>query len=82
MTTPSAELKMITLDCLDPKAAADFRAQLLGWDLAPSEDAHAMVTGPHARWPPTGADPPLPGDQDVLRDGMSGNAALRHGESS
>ncbi|MBA3249042.1 MAG: hypothetical protein H0T66_01720 [Geodermatophilaceae bacterium] len=48
MTTPSAELKMITLDCLDPKAAADFRAQLLGWDLAHSEDAHAMVTGPHA----------------------------------
>jgi len=26
MTTPSAELKMITLDCLDPRAAADFRA--------------------------------------------------------
>ena len=40
MTT---ELKMMTLDCSDPRAEATFWSELLGWQVAVAEDEYAMV---------------------------------------
>ena len=40
MTT---QLKMMTLDCSDPRAEAAFWSELLGWDVAVVEDEYAMV---------------------------------------
>ena len=40
MTT---QLKMVTLDCSDPRAEAAFWSALLGWDVAVAEDEYAMV---------------------------------------
>ncbi|MFT3852683.1 MAG: VOC family protein [Ilumatobacteraceae bacterium] len=48
MTKPVAELKMVTLDCADAPASARFWSGVLGWDVAHSEDAYAMLTGPGA----------------------------------
>ncbi len=39
-------LKMITLDCPDPRVSGAFWAELLGWDVAALEDEYAMLTGP------------------------------------
>ena len=49
MTT---QLKMMTLDCSDPRAEAAFWSELLGWDVAVAEDEYAMVV-------PTGGGPML-----------------------
>ncbi len=46
MTEPVANLAMITLDCPDPRASAEFWAALLGWEIAVAEDEYAMVNGP------------------------------------
>ena len=46
MTTPTARLAMITLDCADPEASAAFWSALLGWDIAHSTHDYAMLTGP------------------------------------
>lgn len=46
VTTPTPELKMITLDCADARRSGEFWSALLGWDLAHAEDAYAMLTGP------------------------------------
>ncbi|SNS22574.1 VOC family protein [Rhodococcoides kyotonense] len=43
--TPLATLKMVTLDCADPSASAQFWAGLLGWTVAHAEQEYAMVTG-------------------------------------
>ena len=40
MTT---QLKMMSLDCSDPRAEAAFWSELLGWDVAVAEDEYAMV---------------------------------------
>jgi len=44
MTT--ANLKMLTLDCADPRRDARFWSELLGWDVAHAEDDYAMLTSP------------------------------------
>ncbi|KAA1418158.1 VOC family protein [Mumia zhuanghuii] len=41
-----AELKMITLDCADAPASAAFWSEVLGWEVAHSQDEYAMLTGP------------------------------------
>lgn len=41
-----AELKMITLDTADPRAAAAFWSAVLGWEVAHVEDDYGMLTGP------------------------------------
>lgn len=41
----TARLAMVTIDCADPAAEAEFWSQLLGWKVAHREDAYAMVTG-------------------------------------
>ncbi len=46
MTTPIAELKMVTLDCPNAPESARFWSEVLGWSIAHSEDAYAMLTGP------------------------------------
>ncbi|GAA2010547.1 VOC family protein [Nakamurella flavida] len=43
---PTARLAMVTLDCTDAPSSARFWAALLGWTVAHSEDAYAMLTGP------------------------------------
>lgn len=43
-TTPT--LRMVTLDCADPRAEATFWAGLLGGTVAAAEDEYAMVIGP------------------------------------
>ena len=42
---PTATLKMITLDCPDPRALARFYAELLDWTVAHEQDEYAMLTG-------------------------------------
>ncbi|MDO9455961.1 VOC family protein [Nocardioides sp.] len=44
--TITAELKMTTLDCADPRAEAAFWSALLGWETAHVQDEYAMLTGP------------------------------------
>ncbi len=44
----TAELKMITLDCADPRVQATFWSELLGWEVAHVQDEYAMLTGPSA----------------------------------
>ena len=39
-------LKMVTLDCADPRALATFWSELLGWEVAHVQDEYAMLTGP------------------------------------
>ena len=39
-------LKMITLDCPDPRVSGTFWSELLGWDVAALEDEYAMLSGP------------------------------------
>ena len=46
MSTPTARLAMVTLDCADPEEAAAFWSALLGWDVAHSEKDYAMLKGP------------------------------------
>ena len=46
MSTPTARLAMVTLDCADAEASAAFWSGLLGWDVAHSERDYAMLTGP------------------------------------
>lgn len=46
-------LKMVTLDCADPRAMAAFWSQLLGWTVAHEQDEYAMVV------PADGAGPAL-----------------------
>jgi predicted enzyme related to lactoylglutathione lyase len=41
MSNPT--LKMVTLDCADPKAMATFWSELLGWTVAHAQDEYAMV---------------------------------------
>ncbi len=41
-----AELKMITLDCPDPRAEAAFWSRLTGWDVVHEQDDYAMLAGP------------------------------------
>lgn len=44
--TPTAQLAMMTLDCADPRAEAQFWSAVLGWEIAAAEDEYAMLTGP------------------------------------
>jgi predicted enzyme related to lactoylglutathione lyase len=46
MSTPTARLAMVTLDCTDPEVSAAFWSGLLGWEIAHSEKDYAMLTGP------------------------------------
>ena len=46
MSTPTARLAMVTLDCADPEASAAFWSGLLGWEVAHAEHDYAMLTGP------------------------------------
>ena len=41
---PLAQLKMVTIDCADPRAEAAFWSALLGWEVAHVQDEYAMVT--------------------------------------
>ncbi len=41
----TATIAMLTIDCADPAVEARFWSDLLGWKVAHSEDAYAMVTG-------------------------------------
>lgn len=41
-----AELKMITLDCVDAPASATFWSEVLGWEVSHSQAEYAMLTGP------------------------------------
>ena len=50
MTT---QLKMMTLDCSDPRTEETFWSALLGWDVAVAEDEYAMV-GPAGGGPALG----------------------------
>ena len=45
-SNPAVTLKMITLDCPDPRVSGAFWAELLGWEVAALEDEYAMLTGP------------------------------------
>ncbi len=42
MSAP-ATLAMISIDCDDPRALADFYHHVLGWDITHSQDEYAMV---------------------------------------
>ena len=44
--TTAPELKMVTIDCADPRVLATFWSELLGWQIAHVQDEYAMVTGP------------------------------------
>ena len=44
-TGATARLAMVTVDCADPRAEAQFWSAALGWDVAHAEDEYAMVTG-------------------------------------
>lgn len=46
MNNPVAKLAMITVDCTDPRASAQFWSEMLGWNVAVAEDEYAMLTGP------------------------------------
>ncbi|MEO7060257.1 MAG: VOC family protein [Lapillicoccus sp.] len=46
MQKSTARLAMMTLDCSDPRAEADFWSAVLGWEIAAAEDEYAMLTGP------------------------------------
>ena len=46
MSTPTARLAMVTLDCADAESSAAFWSAMLGWDVAHSERDYAMLTGP------------------------------------
>ena len=46
MTSPTARLAMVTLDCADPEESAAFWSALLGWEVAHSEKDYAMLSGP------------------------------------
>ena len=46
MSTPTARLAMVTVDCADAEASAAFWSALLGWEVAHSEREYAMLTGP------------------------------------
>ena len=41
-----AELKMITLDCVDPRRSTEFWHAILGWEVAYVDDDYGMLTGP------------------------------------
>lgn len=43
---PVAKLAMVTLDCSDPKASAEFWSAMLGWEVVHSEAEYAMLSGP------------------------------------
>jgi Glyoxalase-like domain len=42
--TAAAALAMVNIDCGDPGALADFYHQVLGWDIAYSDENYAMIT--------------------------------------
>lgn len=46
MSYSTPTLKMVTLDCADPRRLAEFWSALLDWKPAHAEDDYAMVTGP------------------------------------
>jgi predicted enzyme related to lactoylglutathione lyase len=46
MSTPTARLAMVTLDCADAEVSAAFWSGMLGWDVTHSERDYAMLTGP------------------------------------
>jgi catechol 2,3-dioxygenase-like lactoylglutathione lyase family enzyme len=46
MSTSTARLAMVTLDCADAESSAAFWSAMLGWDVAHSERDYAMLTGP------------------------------------
>ncbi len=41
----TASVAMVTIDCAEPATEATFWSELLGWQVAHSEAAYAMVTG-------------------------------------
>jgi predicted enzyme related to lactoylglutathione lyase len=41
-----ASLKMVTLDCADPVAAATFWSAVLGWEQTYGDESYAMLAGP------------------------------------
>jgi catechol 2,3-dioxygenase-like lactoylglutathione lyase family enzyme len=41
-----ARLAMVTLDCGDAQASADFWSTVLGWQIVASGDGYAMLQGP------------------------------------
>jgi predicted enzyme related to lactoylglutathione lyase len=47
MSNPT--LKMVTLDCADPRAMAAFWSELLGWTVAHEQDEYAMVVPPEGQ---------------------------------
>lgn len=44
--TTVPELKMVTLDCAEPRALARFWSELLGWEVVHLQDEYAMLAGP------------------------------------
>jgi predicted enzyme related to lactoylglutathione lyase len=42
----NARLAMVTVDCADPRAQAEFWSALLGWEVAHADESYAMLTGP------------------------------------
>lgn len=46
MSTSTARLAMVTLDCADPEASAAFWSALLGWEVVHSQAEYAMLSGP------------------------------------
>lgn len=47
MTTPQMpRLAMVTVDCVDPRAEADFWSAFLGWQVLHAADEYAMLAGP------------------------------------
>ena len=45
MTTPTARLAMVTVDCADPRAEVAFWGAALGWTTAYVDDDYGMLTG-------------------------------------
>ena len=43
---PVAKLAMVTLDCTDPQASAEFWSSMLGWEVVHAEAEYAMLSGP------------------------------------
>jgi predicted enzyme related to lactoylglutathione lyase len=46
MTTPLANLKMLTIDSGDAQRDATFWSAVLGWEIAQAGEGYAMLTGP------------------------------------
>ena len=46
MSTPTARLAMVTLDCADAQEMARFWSAILGWETTYAEGDYAMLRGP------------------------------------